>query len=638
MAGRVSALIAVSCLFAAISAQGQRPDPFSALGEPGAPPTITTRGAALMLTVFKDAKAHLDRQAVVKLSNLATKDVYWQTTQDEAKADFGDLAAGTYEIEVSAVGYLTEHKELLIGSAIAVYHVDMTMKADPTALNLDAATLSGLPPKVRKETQRGVTALKSGDYKQAQKRLESAYRIAPHSADVNFLLGYLFFQRKDLEQAKTYLDNASTIDPHNVQALTLLGRLRLQQNDYVGARSALEQATSANKDYWLAHSLLADAYLKEHEFDKAREQAELAIEESKGGGNMARLTLGQAQANLGNNEEALQTLNAFLQNAPGSPLEPQVRELIAHVEKRTANPGAASEPPPTILGVADAESPENDDFRLSIKTWEPPGVDEVKPAVASGVSCPLDSVIEQAGQRAKELVDNIARFQAIEELVHESVDELGLSITKESRQFNYLAEISESQPGWMAVNEYRSGASGPADFPDKIVTRGLPALALIFHPAIRDTFQFTCEGLGDWHGQATWMVYFRQRDDQPNKIRAYKVGSDLYSIDLKGRARIAADKFYVVHMDSELVSPMRKIQLLSEHQSVDYGPVSFPKKNMSLWLPKSAELYFDFRRHRYHRRDSFDHFMLFSVDSEEKRKEPKASERPTDSPRSSPQS
>jgi hypothetical protein len=174
----------------------------------------------------------------------------------------------------------------------------------------------------------------------------------------------------------------------------------------------------------------------------------------------------------------------------------------------------------------------------------------------------------------------------------------------------------------MAVNEYRSGASGPADFPDKIVTRGLPALALIFHPAIRDTFQFTCEGLGDWHGQATWLVYFRQRDDKPNKIRAYRVGADWYSIDLKGRARIAADKFNVVHMDSELVKPMRKIQLLSEHQSVDYGPVSFPKKKMSLWLPKSAELYFDFRRHRYHRLDSFDHFMLFSVDSDEKRKEP----------------
>ena len=69
---------------------------------------------------------------------------------------------------------------------------------------------------------------------------------------------------------------------------------------------------------------------------------------------------------------------------------------------------------------------------------------------------------------------------------------------------------------------------------------------------------------------------------------------------------------------------MPEIQLLSEHQVVEYGPVPFPKKNTTLWLPKSAEIYFDFRKHRYYRRHSFDHYMLYSVDSEEKRKEPAA--------------
>jgi hypothetical protein len=68
---------------------------------------------------------------------------------------------------------------------------------------------------------------------------------------------------------------------------------------------------------------------------------------------------------------------------------------------------------------------------------------------------------------------------------------------------------------------------------------------------------------------------------------------------------------------------MPKIQLLSEHQIVEYGPVQFQKKNAELWLPKSADIYFDFQRHRYFRRHSFDHFMLFGVDSEEKHSAPK---------------
>jgi hypothetical protein len=66
-----------------------------------------------------------------------------------------------------------------------------------------------------------------------------------------------------------------------------------------------------------------------------------------------------------------------------------------------------------------------------------------------------------------------------------------------------------------------------------------------------------------------------------------------------------------------------EIRLLGEHQTVEYGPVLFVKKNEQLWLPKSAELYFDFRQHRYYRRHSFDRYVLFSVDSSQKISVPK---------------
>jgi len=39
-------------------------------------------------------------------------------------------------------------------------------------------------------------------------------------------------------------------------------------------------------------------------------------------------------------------------------------------------------------------------------------------------------------------------------------------------------------------------------------------------------------------------------------------------------------------------------------------------------LPKTAEIYFDFRKHRYYRKHAFDHFLLFSVDTENKEKAP----------------
>ena len=134
----------------------------------------------------------------------------------------------------------------------------------------------------------------------------------------------------------------------------------------------------------------------------------------------------------------------------------------------------------------------------------------------------------------------------------------------------------------------------------------------------------TCEGLGDWHGQTTWLVHFRQRQDRPNRMHSYRIGDQEYSVDLKGRAWITPDKFQIVRIESEMVNPMPAIRLLSEHEVVEYGPIPFPSKNTSLWLPKSAEIYFDFRKHRYYRRHSFDHYMLYSVDTQEKRKEPVA--------------
>jgi len=93
-------------------------------------------------------------------------------------------------------------------------------------------------------------------------------------------------------------------------------------------------------------------------------------------------------------------------------------------------------------------------------------------------------------------------------------------------------------------------------------------------------------------------------------------------VDIKGRAWITADKFQIVRIEADMTKPLPEIQLRSEHQVVEYGPIPFPKKNTTLWLPKSAEIYFDFRKHRYYRRHSFDHYMLYSVDTEEERKVP----------------
>jgi tetratricopeptide (TPR) repeat protein len=572
----------------------------------------------LQLTVLGPKREVLDRQSVVKLENKTTHTVLWQTTADQSQALFVDLGVGQYQIEASAVGYLTATKSYPIIGSYTTYRLEITLQPDPNAVNIEEPNAPDLSKKARKEVQRGVRALKSGNMKEAQSRLESASKLAPDSADVNFLLGYVYFLKQDFDHAKTFLAKASTEDSRNVQALTLLGRVRLHQGEDIPARGTLEEAVATDPDYWIAHKFLAIAYLKQHEFEKSLAQCDIAIAKSKGGGASVDIIKAQALANLGKTNEAISTLNDFLRSNPDDAQAKQAQTLTSLIKTHAATPAATV----TLMTTPDSII-DDTDLRLSIKSWLPPGIDDEKPSVAQGVDCPSDKIMTETGARVEQFANDISRFSAIEDLVHEKVDELGHAITKENRKYNFVAAISEDKPGYLEVEEYRSENAQAAEFPDNIVTKGFPSLALVFHPAMRDNFEFACEGLGELQGQATWLVHFRQRNDRPNRIHELKSGGMTYRVDLKGRAWISASTFQIVRIESELVKPMPNIQLLTEREVVDYGPVQFRSKNTELWLPIKADLYLDLRKHRYYRQHSFSHFMLFSTDSQDKVSGPK---------------
>jgi tetratricopeptide (TPR) repeat protein len=602
-------------------------DPFNSIGSTtGTMTTYESRngGAILVVTVYgPNGSTKLDRQAVVKATNASSHMVQWQTTDDHAVAPM-ELISGAYEIEVSAVGYLTEVKKVNAAQTSSTIQISVSLRPDPSAMDLHIAE-ADMPSKARKDAKQAVSALKSGKLKDAKKRLVDADKLAPSNADLNYLLGYLSYQEKDLVHAQSYLTSATNINHRHLAALTLLGRVALTQEDYPTASSALEAAIDVSPDYWLAHSLLADVYLRQKKYEKAKEQAELALHTGKPGSDTANLTLGQALVNLGKYEEGVKALKAFMHDSPKNPAVPQVQDLITSVEARMADPArnteAARKNAVPLAGVDPLLA--STDLPLSVKSWQPKGIDEEKPAVAAGVNCPYDEVMEKSGDRVKDLVNDVSRIAATEHLIHEQMDQMGNAATRETRSYNYVASISEPKPGFLQVDEDRAERLTRFDYPDQISSSGFMALALVFHPSMRENFETTCEGLGRWHGQAAWLVHFKQREDRPARMHDYRVGGDLYSLHLKGRAWITADKFQIVRIESELVTPMPQIQLHNEQQVVEYGPVQFRDKNMELWLPQKAEIYLDIHKRHYYRSHTFDHYMLFSIDSEEKRNEPK---------------
>ena len=258
-------------------------------------------------------------------------------------------------------------------------------------------------------------------------------------------------------------------------------------------------------------------------------------------------------------------------------------------------------------------------------TWLPPDVDEKVPAVEE-TACSVDEVVQKAEERILEFVRNADRFTATESLTHQSINKRGQASMPVGRKFDYVVSIHEVRKGHLGVTEYRNGGLALNEFPGGIVTNGLPALVLIFHPYYAPSYEMTCEGLARSNGQLAWQVHFRQRPDKPNELRTYQSGihGASYSVGLKERAWISADSYQIAGMETDLVMPLPQIQLLAEHTAVEYGLVKFREGDVNLWLPLSADVYFAWRGRQVHRRHSFDHYMLFTVDDRQRINTPPA--------------
>jgi len=560
----------------------------------------------------------LEETAMVTLV-APTGQISGQGTTLGGNIKFSGIAATEYTIQVVAAGYENAAKEL-DGYVAGYSRITIQMKASNEGAGAGSSRML-LAPKVQKELGKALEALRANKPEDARGHLEAAYHRAPNHPAVNYLYGVYFLQMKDQEKAKSYWTKTLEFDPKHVSALLSLSEALIREQKLPDAESYVKRAVEADPNSWRGHAILADVLLKEKLAEQAVKEADRAIELGHGQATAVEPLLVRALVAGGGKERARMVLEEFVREHPGDAAARKQLDSfespVVPVSSSREAAEAAAKPSPVTETTVVLPLPSN---------WLPPDVDEKVPPVEAAASCALDKVIERAGNRVEEFVKNVDRFTASESLKHESINKWGLAESTETREFDYVASIEQYRPGYFSVSEYRRGTHALSDFPDGVETTGMPALALVFHPSNAGNFAMSCEGLGRWNGRLTWQVHFRQRADKPNTIRAYKVGrtGPAYPVALRGRAWIAADSYQIVRMETDLVAPLPEIRLLTDHTIVDYGPVHFRKGSVEMWLPQSAELYSDWKGRRMHRRLSFSHYLLFSVDEKQKISEPKA--------------
>jgi hypothetical protein len=295
----------------------------------------------------------------------------------------------------------------------------------------------------------------------------------------------------------------------------------------------------------------------------------------------------------------------------------------------------ATETNVTELGGSDAMRASNGSAIVSTVTaaagsaarnpWTAHGLQEYVPPVDAGVPCSAESLLKGVGQRMVELIANLERFSAREQVEHFTVDGKKLQSAAQSLTFDYVVSVSRNASGTFMLEEYRNGRDDPDQFPAHVASLGLPGLALLFHPELARDFAFACEGLGQLEGRAAWQVHFAQRADRPVKMRSYSVNGRAFRINMEGRAWIDPGSYQVLRLESELANPIPEIGLAIEHTVIDYQLVQFRTQQVQIWLPRHAELYVDRKGHRFYRKHTFTDFRIFNVDTAQNLERPKES-------------
>lgn len=530
---------------------------------------------------------------------------------------FTGIAVGAYTIQVVAPGYESVAKEY-DGYNGGTPRIIIGMR--PTSGGETGAG-SILGRKAQKELGQALEALRANKPERARSHLEAAYQKVPNYPGVNYLFGVYFLQMKNSEKAQYYWVRTLEFNPKHVSALLSLAEALTRDQKFTEAEAYARRAVQADPMSWRAHAVLAAVFLKERSTADAINEADHALELGHGQAAIAQPLLALALRKSGDKERAVRVLEDYIHDHPNDAAARKqlegMRAPDAQIASSDKNVAAAEVELTTMTESAPTlPLPSN---------WLPPDVDERVPPVQTGAACSLDEVMKKTGKRVEEFVTNVDRFAASEFIKHESINKWGFAERPETRRFDYAVSIQQYRPGYFDVVEYRGDEASLGEFPDGIETRGLPSMALIFHPNHAGNYAMSCEGLGLWNGTPAWQVHFRQRPDKPYTTREYKIGQTgpSYPVGLRGRAWIAADSYQIVRMETDLVAPLPEIRLLADHTVVEYGPVRFKNQDAEVWLPRTAEIYSDWRGMRMHRRHTFSKYILFSVDEKQQISEPK---------------
>lgn len=259
--------------------------------------------------------------------------------QSDKKGHFAVAGMGTgmWRISASKQGYASSSVDMNVTQLTTNPPITFTLKKMTgfAALKTDEKSFALF--------DRGNTLIKEAQYDEALKVFDEFLAKYPEIYQVHLNIGTCYLKKDDLDKAaaefQLVLDKALQVhgdykkDPETTfRAFSGLGEIYLKKGDFQTAQKQFSQALEISPRDEVAAYNVGEVFFSNQQIDDAIKYLELAVQIKKDWPK-PYLKLGYVYLNKGDFTKSLEYFNAFIRMDPENPEAPQVKNVIAAIEK-----------------------------------------------------------------------------------------------------------------------------------------------------------------------------------------------------------------------------------------------------------------------------------------------------------------
>lgn len=274
---------------------------------------------------------------LILVQSLRSKAKFESYSDEKGHFAVAGMGTGQWRVTASKEGYLSSYLDMPIRQLRRNPALTFTLKKmkGSAGLKTDEESFQLL--------DKGNLFLEEEKYDEAIRVFEELMTKYPEIYQIHLNIGTCYLKKRELDKAEEQFQLVleKSIETHgdykkdkstSLRALTGLGEVYLQKEKFEEAQKYFAQALDISPEDAVSAYNVGEVYFSNQKIDEAIEYFELAIE-IKREWSKPYLKLGYVYLNKGDFDKSLEYFQKFIEIDPESPQVPNVKNIIATIEK-----------------------------------------------------------------------------------------------------------------------------------------------------------------------------------------------------------------------------------------------------------------------------------------------------------------